>query len=227
MKPHNFKIVGGDTDSIMFCKQDETPFSKEEQESLLSEINSLLPAEIKFANDGVFSRVIYLRPKNYCMIDAKGKRKIKGSALKSATLEPGIKNMLNEFLDALIEDRQHELQDIYHNYIKMVLNITDMKPWSTKKTLSPTTFNSTRANETKIVDAIKGTGYGNGDRVYLYYTPEENLQLLEKFDGRYNVDVYLKKLYRATERFETVLPVKEMFLNYSLKRNKRELEKLK
>lgn len=220
MSQHNFNIVGGDTDSIMFCKPDQSPFTKEEQENLLKEINTLLPGIIKFANDGIFKKVVYLKSKNYIMTDEKGKRKIKGSSLKSATLEPALKQMLNEFIDALIEDRQQDMVPIYHKYIKMVRDgITDIKQWSKKMQLSPTTFNSTRANETKVIDAIKGTEYKSGDRIYVYTTPEYTLRLAEQFDGRYDKATYYEKLFKTTKRFETILNVKEMFINYALKKN--------
>lgn len=220
MNGHNFKIVGGDTDSIMFCKSDMTPFSDEEQDNLIGEINSLLPKEIKFANDGIFSRVVYAKAKNYVMVDQKGKRKVKGSAFKSSTLEPVIKNLINELVDAMIENQQENLVFIYHKYIKMVDNIIDIKPWAKKMTLSPTTFKSTRKNETKVIDAIKDTEYGSGDRIYVYSRPDDTLQLAEKFDGVYDKDTYYDKLFKATQRFQTILPVKELFLNYSLKKNK-------
>lgn len=220
MNSHSFKIVGGDTDSIMFCKQDMSPFTEKEQEDLIAEINALLPKEIKFANDGMFSRVVYAKAKNYVMVDQKGKRKIKGSAFKSSTLEPILKQLINELVDAIIDDKQEKLTDIYHNYIKMVDNITDIKPWSKKMTLSPTTFKSERKNETKVIDAIKGTEYGSGDKIYVYSKPDDTLQLAEKFDGVYDKETYYEKLYKATQRFQTILPVKELFLNYSLKKNK-------
>src|ERR1700693_3978446 len=102
MKTHNFRIVGGDTDSIMFCKPDMSPFSKSEQNILLEQINSLLPEHINYADDGIFSRVIYVKAKNYVMVDEKGKRKVKGSAFKSSTLEPILKQMLGEFAEAMI-----------------------------------------------------------------------------------------------------------------------------
>ena len=217
---HNFKIVGGDTDSIMFCKQDMSPFSKEEQQNLLSEINALLPELIKFENDGVYSKVLYLRAKNYIMIDESGKRKMKGSALKSSTLEPIIKQMLDKMINCLLEDKQNEMQAIYHSYIKLIRDgITDIKPWSKKLTLSPTTFESTRLNETKIINAIKDTQYKSGDRIYVYSKSDGTLKLTEQYDGDYDKKIYYEKLYKATARFETVLPVKEMFLNYALKRN--------
>lgn len=227
MNVHNFKIVGGDTDSIMFCKPDMSPFSKEEQNNLLSEINSLLPEMIKFENDGVYSKVLYLRAKNYIMISEDGKRKIKGSALKSSTLEPIIKKMLQRMVDVLLEDNKEEMVRIYHEHIRTVRDgIEDIRPWSKKLTLSPKTFNSERLNETKIVDAIKGTEYKSGDRIYVYTKPDDTLRLVEKYDGEYDKPTYLQKLFKATSRFETVLPVKEMFLNYSLKKNKIALENL-
>jgi len=221
MEAHNFKIIGGDTDSIMFCKPDESPFTKEEQRSLIDEINALLPKMIKYDSDGIFKRVVYLKAKNYLMVDEKGKWKIKGSALKSSTLEPALKDMLKEMLDAIVYDKGNdELVNIYHKYVKIVRDgITDIKPWSKKMQLSPTTFNSTRTNETKIVDALKGTEYKSGDRVYLYTTPDHTLKLVEQYDGQYDKITYLDKLFKTTKRFETILPVKEMFLNYSLKRN--------
>ena len=226
MKPHNFKITGGDTDSIMFCKPDMSFFSEKEQAELIDEINNLLPGIIKFANDGVFPRVVYLKSKNYCMIDSKGKRKIKGSSLKSSTLEPDLKVFLNEMLDLIIADKMDQLVPTYNKYIKLIMNITDIKPWAKKMSLSPTTFKSTRTNETKVVDAIKGSEYGSGDRIYVYPTNDGKLKLAERYNNDHDVDIYLKKLYNTTKRFETIMDVKSMFVNYSLKGKKQALKEL-
>jgi hypothetical protein len=238
MNNHNFRIVGGDTDSIMFCKPDMAPFSKEEQDNLLLEINSLLPKEIKFANDGIFSKVVYLKPKNYIMIDEKGKRKMKGSSLKSSTLEPALKEMLGEFIETLLNDQQELLPAIYDKYIQRALNITDIKPWTTKKTLSPTTYKSERKNETDIVDAVRGTEYKSGDRVYLYAKSEvieldafyksgakkgqrktkkvKVYGLQENFDGVYCKQTYVDKVLATTKRFSTVIDT-SIFKKYEVK----------
>ena len=225
---HSFKIVGGDTDSIMFCKPDMSPFSEEEQEALLSEINSLLPKEIKFANDGIFRRVVYVKAKNYVMEDLKGKRKIKGSAFKSSTLEPILKEMLNEFIDTLIADRILDLPAVYFKYVMMVHQITDITPWCTKKTLSATTFASERKNETDIIDAIKGSEYVEGEKVYLFADANENWCLRERFSGSYSFDTHYEKIYKTAQRFSTVIPdSKTLFPNYCLKKLQKEhLEKL-
>lgn len=227
MNVHNFRIVGGDTDSIMFCKPDMSPFSKDEQNHLLNEINSLLPDLIKFENDGIYSKVLYLKAKNYVMIDEKGKRKVKGSALKSSTLEPAIKKMIQSMIDCLLTDNQTEMVNIYNKHIRLIRDgIADINSWSKKLQLSPKTFNSPRLNETKIVDAIKGTEYKSGDRIYIFSKSDGTLGLVEHFTGEYDKMIYIQKLYKAILRFETILPVKEIFINYSLKKNKELLEYL-
>lgn len=225
-KQHTFKIVGGDTDSIMFCKEDESPFTENEQKELIAEINALLPEMIKYDSDGMFPRVIYLKTKNYIMVDMNGKRTIKGSSLKSATLEPVLKQMLSEFIDAILEDKKDTLIHIYNRYVNMVDNIVDITPWAKKMSLSPKTFESIRPNETRVVDAIQGTEYKSGDKIYVYRTDIGLLKLAEQFDGCYNKDAYYEKLYKTTLRFETVLPVKDFFKNFKLKKNKKTLTEL-
>ena len=49
---YDFIITGVDTDSIAFCKKDGAPFSEEERESLLEELNSVMPKGITFCEIG-------------------------------------------------------------------------------------------------------------------------------------------------------------------------------
>lgn len=226
MNNYNFELICCDTDAITITKQDQAIFTEKELEQLTKELNAQFPSGINWEFEFNVPKMIVLKAKNYLIYDGK-KLKIKGSSLKSATLEPALKQMLNEFIDALIEDRQQDMVSIYHKYIKMVRDdITDIKPWSKKMQLSPTTFNSTRANETKVIDAIKGTEYKSGDRIYVYTTPEDTLRLAEQFDGRYDKPTYYEKLFKTTKRFETILPVKEMFINYALKKNLAKVDEL-
>lgn len=222
---NNFILANLDTDAISICKQDMSKFTKEEDIKLLADLNSYFPEEIKFAPDGEFEVFVVLKSKNYIMYDGK-KIKLKGSSLKSSTLEPGLKTFLNEMIDAIVFDRMDQLVSIYNKHIKLVYNITDIKPWAKKMSLSPTTFNSTRTNETKVVDAIKGSEYGSGDRIYVYPTNDGKLKLAERYENDHDVDVYLKKLFNTTKRFETIMDVKSMFVNYSLKGKKQALKEL-
>jgi DNA polymerase elongation subunit (family B) len=104
MKTHDFKIANVDTDSISFSKADGQQFSTEEQENLLMELNSLYPDQIKWEHDGIYSKVVILKAKNYVTKDINGKIKTKGSALKSSKIEYGVKEFLNKIVEILIEE---------------------------------------------------------------------------------------------------------------------------
>lgn len=219
MTNHDFKLSNCDTDSISFCKNDMSPISKEERSALLDEINSLMPEFIKFEDDGYFPSMVILRVKNYVSIDEQGKVKIKGSALKDQKQPAAIKEFKNKIVHLLLNEfTVDQLINIYHSYVKEIWNLSSqeqIKRWSAKYSLSDKTFKSERTNETKIVDAISGTEYVEGDKVWLFFKKNKSLCLVEKFDGNYDKMKLLQKLHSATEVFENVLP--EIFLKYSLK----------
>jgi hypothetical protein len=80
-------------------------------------------------------------------------------------------------------------------------------------------LNAERTNETRVLDAIEGTDYREGDKIYVFFKTPEELCLREKFDGTYDTDILLDKLHSTLEIFDTILDV-ELFPNFSLKRNR-------
>jgi len=99
------------------------------------------------------------------------------------------------------------------------MNITNIKRWSSRKTLSETMLKSTRKNETKVIDAIKGSDYREGDRFFVFPRADDTLCLCENFAGEYDKVHMLQNIWDTISIFDTILPVKELFLNYSLKKN--------
>jgi hypothetical protein len=183
-------------------------------------------------HDGSYDCVIVLKAKNYIMHkkndDGTFETIYKGSSLKSSTLEPAFKDLLHEMIAALIDDKEYLLQDIYYKYVKLAGNITDketMKRFSTKKTLSTRTFESERTNETKLKAAVP-PGSKPGDRFYVFFRNDDSLDLVDNFTGDYQVDRLYEKLFKVMSRFETILPIDEMFPNYSLKKNKKKLQEV-
>jgi DNA polymerase I len=225
---HDFIIGPSDTDSISFCKQDMSPFSPEELQTLLDEINEQSPEKVLWEDDGYYKSIIALKAKNYVMYDGK-KLKIKGSALKGSTKSEALKEFTKRVIETMAynpkkEEMESMLKLVYDEYVQEIMNITEIKRWSARKTLSSTMQNSTRTNETKVMDAIQGSNYREGDRMWLYYRPDDSLRLSENFDGEYNRTRLLKNLYDTIKIFDTILPVKELFINYSLKKNYKLLE---
>ncbi len=187
MKSHNFIIAPCDTDSISFCKADMSPFTKEELESLLAEINDLSPEFMDWSDDGYYHTCIALKAKNYVLYDPteedpKDKKKVKGSAFKSSKLEPALKEFMAEIIDGMIHDQ--DLIAIYEKYVLEIMNIEDIKRWSQKKSLTEPILKcegyeqytkeelkamGTRANESNVWDAIKmEEGMQQGDKFYVF-----------------------------------------------------------
>lgn len=215
---HNFVINVVDTDSISFSKSDGTMFSLEERKELVKEINDISPEFMKWADDGYYKKVIILKAKNYILQAESGKITYKGSSLKDQKKEAALKEFLYEIIDSILNEKYNYIE-IYNKYVKEILNIKDIKRWSSKKTLSETTYSSQRTNETKVIEAIKDTEYKEGDRIWVYFDINQNLKLVENYNNDHDIPTLLKKLFTAAKTFVNIIP-KDTFTNYSLKNKK-------
>lgn len=220
------KIVNADTDSISFCKLDESNITEEEQAILLKDLNDKYPEKIKFEDDGFFPTVCVLKAKNYILYDGK-KIKIKGSALKATTKCPALREFINKCIELIVHESDIDMKLIliYHEYIREIMNIKDIKRWAARKTISSKTLNSERTNEATIREALEGSEYVEGDRAYFFYKDKSSLALVERFNGEYDKTRLLKNLYDTSWVFESVIDCELLFTNYSLKKNQKELVK--
>ena len=186
---HDFIIAPTDTDSISFCKKDGAEFSKEELASLLKELNEISPELILWEDDGYYKKVIVLRAKNYILYDPtkekeSERKQIKGSAFKSATKEPAMRQMMQDIVDAILEDKQDQIVPIYESYVQEALNVKDISRWCQKKTVTEAVLKckgherytpiqlkarKIRTNEIVVWDAIKNEELvQQGEKHYLY-----------------------------------------------------------
>lgn len=216
-----FRIVNADTDSISFTRDSYIP--KEERITLLEELNSNYPELIKFEDDGYYTRVVVVKAKNYVLLGENGKTKIKGAALLSTSKEKALQELNVRFLDSLLGKTQEKPEDIYKEYVNEASNIKDINRWASKKTVTQAVLKGARANETKVLDALDGTEYSEGDKIYVFFKNDKSISLASKFDGDYDKQVMLKKIFNSIKTFESVLDMSN-FINYSLKKNAKLLE---
>lgn len=217
---YNFIVGPCDTDSISFCKSDMTSFTREELDNLLIEINNISPEFMVWSDDGYYESCIALRAKNYVLWDPtkvpKKRKSIKGSAFKSASKEPALKQLMDEVVDTLIRYglNYEELTKIYNKYILEAMNVTDISRWCQKKNITKAILKckgyeqytkeelkekEIRANETSIWDAVKNEeGIQEGDRIYVYpaiiekrieYITLKNGKVKEKDDSVYGLQL--------------------------------------
>jgi hypothetical protein len=216
---YDFNLVNCDTDSIMVNKKDGSVFTKEEQDRLLNELNSLFPENIKWSNDGYYPNVIIVKAKNYVMVNESGKRTIKGSGLKATNKEKRFKRFIDDVINYMLTDRQSEIINLYQDCVREICNIKDISEYCSKKTITKAVLEPKRTNEQRVKDALVGTPVQEGDKVYMFFKTETELCLQENFSGAYDRDTLLEKI------FETVIDIKPM-LNFTLKRNKKLLAEL-
>jgi len=220
MNNHNFTLVNADTDSISISKPDGSPFSQQEMDSLLKEINSLSPEQISWENDGLYSTVIAFKAKNYILYDSK-KITYKGSAIKASTKEKALQQMIKDIIQAIIDNK--DLLPIYNQYILEALNVTDINRWSSRKTITDKVLNPERLNESKVFDALEGQDIQEGDRRYFYFKSDNTLALAENFDGDYNKVKLLEKIYKTIVIFKDVVDINQ-FKKYHLKKGQKLLK---
>ena len=221
---NEFKLVNADTDAITICKKGGESFSNEEISNLTKELNSLFPEGINWEFEFYIPKMAVVRPKNYILYDGKT-IKLKGSSLKATTKEPALKEFMKAIINSIVFDRD-DFKETYNNYVKEIMQMPDIKRWASRKTISEKILKGTRLNETKVMDAMQGEEFSPGDRRYFFFLPDNTLELVENFNGEYSQDRLLKKLHDTSKVFSTILPVQELFINYSLKKNKPLLEQL-
>jgi len=226
MNQYNFIIGPTDTDSISFCKQTMEPFNKEELDKLLKEINEISPEMMIWEDDGYYKTVITLAAKNYVLEKYDGSITYKGNSIKAPMKEIALAEFIKRIIKEIL-DETNRFVDVYHEYVKEILNIKDVTRWSSKKTITPSVMNPKRTNEQKIKDAIQGTEYVEGDKIRVFFKSDESLCLVERFDGDFHMKKMLEKLYDTAQIFKYVLVVEDLFLNYGLKKNQKLLEELK
>lgn len=225
MKTHDFVLVAGDTDGLAFRKADQSNFTKEERELLLNELNSYLEELIKFEDDGVFLRQLVVKAKNYVLVDIEGKRKIKGSALKATTKELALRRFINELIDLLLTDRQHEINDLYLRYARQALNLTDISEWCSKHTVTKAVLEGSGTAQVRLRESLRGRRVQEGDKFYTFFKSPEVRCLQENFDGIYDSSILLGKLYDTLKVFKTVIDIGSI-PDLTLKRNRKILEEL-
>jgi len=209
-----WQVVNGDTDSISVCNAG----GGIDVERMLDVLNERR-AGIVWEDDGVFDAMLVVKAKNYAMLSGES-IKIKGSALKGTYKESRLADMMRDFISCLLEGNPVDcLKDIYNNYVREIRDLESIEGWASKKTVTDKVFTSTRTNETKIMDALNGTDYRIGDKVYVYFKEDGSLGLAESWSGDHCVKSLLVKVFKTACIFDSVAP-KSMFTNYSLKKNR-------
>lgn len=248
-----YRLTAVDTDSIKFCREDGKPMSQEEMNNIIKKLNDETPEKILLEEDGYYDNFLVIKSKNYVTYKAK-KNKIThhGSSVTDQKKEPALKEFIFAAIDNIMFQGSKNLQDIYHKYVIEAMNIKDISRWVVKKTVTEKLYDSDRANETKVIDAINDANIdvNMGDKVWVYSAiegekqaivkgepffykktglpkmiPNKILKIQEQWTQDEDKLHYVSRVYKTLMILENLLD-KEQFIDYSNKSNKKLLEKL-
>lgn len=251
-----YTLVNVDTDSFSYT--DGTKPSDSHFQNEIDELNSLYPKMIVWEDDGIFDKLIVVKAKNYIM-KVGDKVKYKGSSILDQKKEPALVEYLYESIGEIIDKNRIEaLQQIYNRYCLRALKIDkeDIENWTVKKTYTDKMKKSTRANETKVIDAINYAIENNaikniqeGDKLWVYQAIDGEIQKIvkgePKLDRKGNPKMIENKILKFPELFNddvdkwhyvarvhsTLNILKnivdiEQFIKYANKSNRNKLEML-
>jgi len=231
-----YKLVACDTDSIKICRTDGKPMSQEEQDNILKRMDSKTPELIRLEEDGYYEKFLVIKSKNYVTYDGK-KTKYKGSSIKDQKKEPALRKFMNSAISLIMnhpEDYNLKLQALYQSYCRKALEIDNINDWAVKKTVTRSVINETTSGQANINAAIKGRGFSEGDKIWLYVKedPEKpadvnkkKYALIEDFGGEYHIWHYVKRVYDTLSILENLIDIKQ-FIKYHNKSNRSKLEEL-
>lgn len=216
-KENSFTLVNCDTDSITVSYNNEFLY-EEDRKQILDCLNEISPEKISWEDDGYYDCVLVVKAKNYVLKPhGSEKLKIKGSGLKMTMKEVRLKDFGMEVINKLVEGKKEDILSLYHECVKDIYHITDIAPYCSKKNITEAVLNPERTNEQKIADAIVGTEYVQGDKIYVFFANDDSLKLKEHWKGDHNIITLLGKLHDSISVFETVLD-NTQYKNYSLKK---------
>jgi DNA polymerase elongation subunit (family B) len=221
-KSKGYTLVNCDTDSFSFTMNREV--TKDERDTLLAELNMLYDPQIKWEDDGYFKAVVVAKAKNYLLYDGK-KVKVKGAALKATAKEPAIREMMKRMFDSFLGITEEVPEEIYLEYVKEACKVKDITRWASKKSITEAILKPKRTQEERILEAIGKTPVQLGDKIFVFFETNEKLCLTSNFNGCYDKDKLLGKLFNTVKIFKPFYPI-EGFLNYTLKKNQQALGKL-
>jgi DNA polymerase I len=234
-------IVNADTDSISFVPQDGITMG-----DCLAQVNALSPPKIVWEDDGIYETVIVVKAKNY-LLKQGDKVTIKGSALKATMKETALRDFLAEGLALLCDKNFAGLEELYMDYVDRIKYLKDITPWAFKKTVTESVLNRTTPQQVKVFDAIKHVNYQEGDKFRMFYKTDDELCLVDAFDGTFEARRLYQKLFDTVSIFAPILEVlygtydktvkstgevkklqrwKQVYPNFSLKGNQKLLEAL-
>lgn len=208
-----------DTDGIFFVPPPSSA-TPEAEAALVSGISAILPEGVELELDGRYRSMFSYKMKNYALLDHEGRISIRGSGLRSRSMERYLREFLRDTIALLLEGNSGKIEEIAADYIRRLREHRFDIGWLARtETLgeSPATYrqkvrqgkrNPSAAYELAIHSSHE---FRAGDQISYYVTGSgkgvtayHNCRLAASYDPCHpdvNIPYYVDKLQQLKQRF--------------------------
>lgn len=229
------RVILVDTDGAMFQPPE---FELGAVNEFIARVSDAMPKGIEIDNDGMFPKVLAYKPKNYVKVTGDGKYKFAGSSLRSRSIEPFLRDYIEQvvrfLMDGRVKDIHEHTQSLYRRIRAMSLTFDEIRKTQTlKKTFgeykadleeNPNVYPSSQYEvglrlRDKYQEDVKA-----GSRVAYYIAPGggkqyQRAKAKREFDGKYDVNHYVKRLGKTAEKFEPFFSEQDFMVVFDEIRN--------
>jgi len=217
---HNGTVIEVDTDGIFFIPPDNV-IGEEAERKFVEHLSETLPDGINLGFNGRFKKIMSYKKKNYALLHFDNRITIKGSSLISRSIERFGRSYLQQCVDCLLNDRIHDLHNLYIELEKTIrshgLDIADFaKAEVLKDSLESYQSDVAKGKRNRSAAyelALKSSRtYKQGSRIRYYITGSdanvkgfENAKEAHEWDANFpdeNTEYYLKRLEEFSKKFE-------------------------
>ncbi len=122
-------VIEVDTDGVLYLPPGGTE-SEEQARAHVGSISSRMPRGITVAYNGMYTKMLSYRKKNYALLERDGRITIKGSSLISRSMEAFGRRFVREAIGALLKEdiaSLHDLYlDLYNTIVARALDVRDL-----------------------------------------------------------------------------------------------------
>ena len=214
------RILEMDTDGIYF-----QPPTGVQPEVMRAEIQQFLPQGIEVELDGVFAAMFSYKSKNYALLEDNNRISLHGAALRSRGLEPFLRRFIQEALQQILLQDDHDLTPLKEQYLQKIReHALPLADFLKKENLTQSvdayqkalsSGKGKRAAVYELAARAKTRTYAPGDSLRYYVTGTkktvsvvENSKLEEEADPTSrdeNIAYYADKLSSLAEKLQAAL----------------------
>jgi DNA polymerase elongation subunit (family B) len=194
-----FVLAHADTDSITFCKKDQTPFSESERMAILKNLNSLFPSRIRWEPEKPIEKMLVVTKRAYAMQFEDGALVIKGNSLRGNQRPRAFKECVQLLVKSRFEGNEEAAKDLKASYLNEIETLTDISRFAFRKRITSAVVSSERTFEKKLRLALFGSNYVHDDRVHFYFCKNQSIKLAQNWNGDHCKKRLLQQLKQSME----------------------------